>query len=210
MECNMNRLILAAIAIAVSASAALAQDKWPSRPIKLIVPYAAGGNTDAVARIAAVHLQNELGVSVVIENRGGAGGIVGTDAVAKAVPDGYTLCVCSIGPMTISPSTEQLPYDPLTDLAPISLLNTNPLILLVNPEVKANSVPELIALAKSSPAGLNYSSSGIGGLMFFSAELFKSKTGANICSRHATRATRLTRRRSPSTTPGRSLPCAIR
>jgi tripartite-type tricarboxylate transporter receptor subunit TctC len=133
-----------------------------------------------VARIAGVHLQNDLGVSVVIENRGGAGGIVGTDAVAKAAPDGYTLCVCSIGPLTISPATEQLPYDPLNDLVPISLLNTNPLILLVNPAVKANSVPELIALAKASPDGLNYSSSGIGGLMYFSAELFRSKTGSKL------------------------------
>ena len=176
----MKRLILAAIAIAAFTQSALAQDKWPSRPIKLIVPYAAGGNTDAVARIAGVHLQNDLGVSVVIENRGGAGGIVGTDAVAKAAPDGYTLCVCSIGPLTISPATEQLPYDQLNDLAPISLLNTNPLILLVNPAVKANSVPELIALAKASPDGLNYSSSGIGGLMYFSAELFRSKTGSKL------------------------------
>ena len=176
----MKRLILAAIAIAAFTQSALAQDKWPSRPIKLIVPYAAGGNTDAVARIAGVHLQNDLGVSVVIENRGGAGGIVGTDAVAKAAPDGYTLCVCSIGPLTISPATEQLPYDPLNDLVPISLLNTNPLILLVNPAVKANSVPELIALAKASPDGLNYSSSGIGGLMYFSAELFRSKTGSKL------------------------------
>jgi tripartite-type tricarboxylate transporter receptor subunit TctC len=180
MESNMKRLILAAIAIAAFTQSALAQDKWPSRPIKLIVPYAAGGNTDAVARIAGVHLQNDLGVSVVIENRGGAGGIVGTDAVAKAAPDGYTLCVCSIGPLTISPATEQLPYDPLNDLVPISLLNTNPLILLVNPAVKANSVPELIALAKASPDGLNYSSSGIGGLMYFSAELFRSKTGSKL------------------------------
>jgi tripartite-type tricarboxylate transporter receptor subunit TctC len=179
----MNRLIkliLPALAIAFFAQPVLAQDKWPSRPIKVIVPYAAGGNTDAVARIAVPHLQSELGVGIAIENRGGAGGIVGTDAVAKAAPDGYTICVCSLGPLTISPATEQLPYDPLKDLVPISLLNTNPLILLVNPAVKANSVPELIALAKSTPNGLNYSSSGIGGLMYFSAELFKAKTGANL------------------------------
>ncbi len=176
----MKKLILAIAAIAFLSEPVLAQDKWPSRPIKVIVPYAAGGNTDAVARIAAQYLNNELGVSVVVENRGGAGGIVGTDATAKAEPDGYTICVCSLGPITISPALEKLPYDPLKDLVPVSLLNTNPLILLVNPEVKAKSVPELIALAKSTPAGLNYSSSGIGGLMYFSAELFKSKTGANI------------------------------
>src|SRR5688500_17260 len=143
----MKKMILAAAALATLSQSAIAQDKWPSRPIKLIVPYAAGGNTDAVARIAAHHMQNAMGVGVVIENRGGAGGIVGSDAVAKASPAGYTFCVCSIGPMTISPATEQLPFDPLNDLMPISLLNTNPLILLVNPAVKANSVKELIALA---------------------------------------------------------------
>ena len=171
---------LIAAALPMFAPPALAQDKWPSRPIKLMVPFAAGGNTDAVARIAANYFQNALGVGVIIENRGGAGGIVGTDAVAKAAPDGYTFCVCSIGSITISPATEKLPYDPLVDIAPISLLNTNPLILLVNPAVKANSVQELIALAKADPNSLNYSSSGLGGLMYFSAELFKSKTGASM------------------------------
>jgi tripartite-type tricarboxylate transporter receptor subunit TctC len=178
----MRKLLLGLIALLTLATPqfASAQDKWPSRPIKLIVPFAAGGNTDAVARIAANYMQNALGVSVVIENRGGAGGIVGTDAVAKAAPDGYTFCVCSIGSITIAPATEQLPYDPLRDIVPISLLNTNPLILLVNPAVKANSVQELIALAKSNPSSLNYSSSGIGGLMYFSAELFKSKSGAPL------------------------------
>ncbi len=176
----MKKLVLALAALAAFAQPSLAQDTWPSRPIKLIVPFAAGGNTDAVARIAAVHMQKVLGVNVVIENRGGAGGIVGTDATAKAAPDGYTFCVCSIGAITISPATEKLPYDPLDDLVAISLLNTNPLILLVNPAVKANSVPELIALAKASPNGLNYSSSGLGGLMYFSAELFKAKTGTQM------------------------------
>jgi tripartite-type tricarboxylate transporter receptor subunit TctC len=176
----MKKLLLGAAALLTLMQAAVAQEKWPSRPIRLVVPFAAGGNTDAVARIAANHMQQALGVSVVIENRGGAGGIVGTDAVAKAAPDGYTLCVCSIGSITIAPATEQLPYDPLRDIVPISLLNTNPLILLVNPSVKANSVAELIALAKANPNTLNYSSSGIGGLMYFSAELFKAKTGAQI------------------------------
>jgi tripartite-type tricarboxylate transporter receptor subunit TctC len=174
----MKKLILALAAIAALVQPVLAQDKWPNRPIKLVVPFAAGGNTDAVARIAAAHMQTALGVGIVIENKGGAGGIVGTDAVAKAAPDGYTFCVCSIGSITISPATEKLPYDPLRDIVPISLLNTNPLILLVNPKVPAKSVAELIALAKSNPNGLNYSSSGLGGLMYFSAELFKAKTGA--------------------------------
>jgi tripartite-type tricarboxylate transporter receptor subunit TctC len=176
----MHNLLLAVLLAFAVPAQAQAQDKWPNRPIKLIVPFAPGGNTDAVARIAAHHLQNALGVGVVVENRGGAGGIVGADAAAKATPDGYTLCVCSIGAITISPATEQLPYDPLKDLIAISLLNTNPLILLVNPAVKASTVPQLIALSRLQPNSLNYSSSGVGGLMYFSAELFKAKTGARI------------------------------
>ena len=171
----MRRLLLAFTATILLAQPALAQDKWPSRPIKLIVPFAAGGNTDAVARITAAQMQKALGVNVVIENKGGAGGIVGTDASAKSAPDGYTFCVCSIGSITIAPATEKLPYDPLSDIMPISLLNTNPLILLVNPGVKANSVQELIALAKAEPDKLNYSSSGLGGLMYFSAELSRPR-----------------------------------
>jgi tripartite-type tricarboxylate transporter receptor subunit TctC len=159
----MKQLLLAVLAIFAAISPLSAQEKWPSRPIKLIVPFAAGGNTDSVARIAAHHMQQALGVGVVIENRGGAGGIIGADAVAKAAPDGYTFCVCSIGAITISPATEQLPYDPLNDLVPISLVNTNPLILLVNPSLRAQSVQELIALARAVPNSLNYSSSGVGG-----------------------------------------------
>jgi tripartite-type tricarboxylate transporter receptor subunit TctC len=176
----MKKLILAFAALAALAQPALAQDKWPSRPIKLIVPFAPGGNTDAVGRVTAQQIHQALGVNVIVENRPGAGGIIGSDASAKSAPDGYTFCVCSIGAITIASATEKLPYDPLVDLVPVSLLNTNPLILIVNPQVKANSVAELIALAKSTPGGLNYGSSGVGGLMYFSAELFKSKTAAPI------------------------------
>src|SRR5207247_1468994 len=94
---HMRKLLFTAAALLACAAPALAQDDWPSRPIKLIVPFAAGGNTDSVARITASHLQQALGVGIVIENRGGAGGIIGTDAVTKAAPDGTTFCVCSIG-----------------------------------------------------------------------------------------------------------------
>jgi tripartite-type tricarboxylate transporter receptor subunit TctC len=148
--------------------------------VRMVVPFPPGGTTDLIARVVQPKFQEFLGANVVIENKGGAGGIVGTDAAAKSAPDGYTFCVCSIGSITIAPATEKLPYDPLSDIVPISLLNTNPLILLVNPGVKANSVKELIELAKAQPNSLNYSSSGIGGLMYFSAELFKAKTGVNI------------------------------
>jgi tripartite-type tricarboxylate transporter receptor subunit TctC len=161
--------------------ASTAQDKWPSQPIKLLVTFPAGGNTDAVARLTADFMQKALGgATVVVENHAGAGGIVGTEMVAKAAPDGYTLCMCSIGPITIAPVTEQLRYDPLKDLMPISLVSTNPLMLLVHPSVKANSVQELVALARAEPGRLNYSSAGIGALTYFSAELFKTKTGTQI------------------------------
>lgn len=159
----------------------MAADKWPSRPIKLVVPFPAGGNTDAVARLAGDYMQTALGgVSIVVENQAGAGGIIGTEAVAKATPDGYTLCMCSIGPITIAPATQSLRFDPLKDLAPISLVSTNPLVLVVHPSVRANSAQELIALAQAEPDRLNYSSAGIGALTFFSAELFKAKAGIKL------------------------------
>jgi tripartite-type tricarboxylate transporter receptor subunit TctC len=157
-----------------------AQDKWPSRTIRMVVPFAPGGNTDSVARISAEYMQKVLGVSIVVDNRGGAGGIIGADAVAKSAPDGYTICMCSIGAITIASATEKLPYDPLKDLAPISLVTTNPLVLLVNPSLGVKSVQEFMALARSKPDGLNYSSSGVGGLMYFSAELFKARTGVKL------------------------------
>ena len=154
-----------------------AQDAYPSRAIKLIVPFAAGGNTDVVGRLTASYMQKALNVNVVVENRAGAGGINGTDARRQgARPDGYTLCVCGIGPITVSPATEKLPYDPLKDLAPISLINTNPLVLVVNPQVKADTAGELAALSKSVPDGLSYGTVGAGGLMQFAAEIFRVKT----------------------------------
>src|SRR5262245_18761513 len=162
--------------------AALAQGPgYPNRPIKFIVPFPPGGQADVVARLAADFMQKSLGgARIVVENQGGAGGIVGTGMVAKATNDGYTLCVCSIGAVSIAPATEQLRYDPLNDLAPISLLSTNPLVLLAHPAVKANSVQELVALAQKAPDSLTYSSAGIGGLTYFSAELFKARTGTKI------------------------------
>src|SRR3954465_686905 len=136
MHRSLGALLLAVCAVTL-ASLASAQDAYPSRTIKLIVPFAAGGNTDAVGRLTAYYMQKLLNVSVVVENRAGAGGINGTAAVAKAAPDGYTLCVCSTGPITVAPWTEALSYDPFKDLAPISMINTNPLVLIVNPKLEA-------------------------------------------------------------------------
>ena len=160
---------------------AMAEDAWPNRTIKLVVPFPAGGNTDAVARLSAEFMQRALGAtSVVVENKAGAGGIVGTEMVAKSAPDGYTLCMCSIGAITIAPATLSLRFDPLKDLAPISLVSTNPLMLVVHPSVKANSVQELAALARAEPNWLNFSSAGTGTLTFLSAELFRKRAGIQM------------------------------
>src|SRR6476646_11434268 len=147
-------LALTAFCFVAPMQATSAQDAYPNRAIKLIVPFAAGGNTDVVGRLTASNMQKVLYVNVVVENRAGAGGINGTDAVAKAAADGYTLCICGIGPMTVSPATGKLPYDPLKDLAPLSLINTNPLVLIVNPNVNAKSGAELAALGTVGSGGL--------------------------------------------------------
>jgi tripartite-type tricarboxylate transporter receptor subunit TctC len=178
MNMLLRSLLVSVLALPQPVSAS---DPWPSRPIKLVVPFPAGGNTDAVARVAADYLHKKLaGATVVVENSGGAGGIVGTEMVTRAAPDGHTLCMCSIGPITIAPATQSLRYDPLADLAPISLVSTNPLVLVVHPSVKANSAAELVALARAHPNSLNYSSAGVGALTFFSAELFKARAGVEI------------------------------
>ena len=178
----MKRTILALAVLGAfgNSQAAMAQDAYPNRVIKLIVPFAPGGNTDVVGRVTAAYMQQVLKVNVVVENRAGAGGINGTDVVTKAAPDGYTLCLCGIGPITVAPATEKLPYDPLKDLAPISLVNTNPLILIVNPNVNAKSGAELAALSKSTPGGLSYGTVGSGGLMQFAAEIFRVKTDLQV------------------------------
>jgi tripartite-type tricarboxylate transporter receptor subunit TctC len=171
---------VAALLVAAGTWSATAQETYPNRTIKLIVPFAAGGNTDAIGRLTAYYMQKVLNVSVVVENRAGAGGINGTDAVAKAAPDGYTLCVCSTGPITVVPWTETISYDPLKDLAPVSMINTNPLVLIVNPKLEAKTAPELVALSKKQPGGLSYGTVGAGGLVTFSADIFRVQTGANL------------------------------
>jgi len=177
---NRRRVILSTGGLTLASSVQAQGGGWPDRPIRFVVPFAPGGNTDAVGRIAAQYLGEALGRSIVIENRGGAGGIIGSDAVAKAAPDGYTFLVGSIGSITISPAIERMPYDPLKDLAPVSLLNTNPLILVGRKDLGLSSVQDVVARAKQKPESLTYGSSGIGGLMHVSALLFESRSGAKL------------------------------
>jgi tripartite-type tricarboxylate transporter receptor subunit TctC len=175
-------LAAAVVAAAFTApKAAFAQGGWPTgETIRIVVPYAAGSNGDATGRVIAQYLGTSLpGATIIVENRPGAGGIVGTRSFTHAAPDGYTLCVCSGGAITI-PSTEEKMYDPLKDLVPISRISTSALVLLVNPSSPATTVDTLVAWSKAKPASLNYGSSGVGGIMYNAAEIFRNKTGANI------------------------------
>ena len=176
----MKRLILS-FAAALAVGPALAQGAFPARAVTMIVPFPPGGGTDTGARIVAQKLGARWGQTVVVENKGGAAGAIGADAVAKARPDGYTILMGNIGTQAINPSLyKKLPYDPATAFAPISLVAELPLAMMVNPAVPANSAKEFVALAKSQPGKLSYSSSGAGGAPHLAAEMFKEATGTFI------------------------------
>ena len=154
---------------------------YPAKPIRIIVPFPPGGGTDVGTRVIGQKLQESLGQPVVVENKGGAAGILGTEYTARAAPDGYTLMMGNIGTHAINVSLyKKLSYDPVKDFAPISQVAGLPMLLLVHPSVKANTVAELIALAKANPGMLNYSSSGAGGMPHISGALFASMTGIQM------------------------------
>jgi tripartite-type tricarboxylate transporter receptor subunit TctC len=155
--------------------------QYPDRPIRVIVGVPAGGTPDVMARMVTTGMSKILGQPLVVDNRGGAGGLIGTETAAKAAPDGYTLLVSSPGPLTILPHMQkQLAYDPQKDFTPIGLIASNPFLLIVHPGVAVKSVKDLIALAKAQPGKLNYASAGNGAPNHLAMELFKSMTGANI------------------------------
>jgi tripartite-type tricarboxylate transporter receptor subunit TctC len=172
--------ILAALLTAAACTTASAQSDWPKKTISLVVPYAPGGYTDAVGRITGRYLEKALGMNVIVENRAGAGGIVGTQYVAKSAPDGYTLCVCSVGAVSVAPVAQKVGYHPLKDLAPISIVSTIPQTVIVKKSLPINSVADLIKYAKSNPGALKYGSSGAGGLMHYSVALFQVRTGTKM------------------------------
>ena len=155
--------------------------EWPAKPVRWIIPYAAGGFSDIRARKIGVDLSRLLGQPVVIENRAGAGGVVGTDAVAKAAPDGYTIGMGNLAPLAVNVSLmKKLPYDPAKDVQAVVLLEKGPLILTAGPGLKANSVAELIAYAKANPGKVTFASSGIGGAHHLSGEMLRQRTGIDI------------------------------
>lgn len=172
--------IVTAVVALSGAGLALAQG-YPNKSIKMIVPYPPGGPTDVQARIVAQKLGDLLGQSVVIENRGGAGGMLGSTVVAKSAPDGYTLLMGASGPQALGPlMAKEPPYDPVKDFTPISLVSYSPLMLVVHPKLNAKSVKDVIALAKEKPGALNYGSFGNGTMAHLAGELFKTMAEVNI------------------------------
>ena len=169
-----------ALALALLCAHAFAAD-YPARPIHLIVPFAPGGGNDTVARLVGHKLEGELGQPVVIDNRPGAGGVVGAEAAARAAADGYTLFLGGVGSHAINPNLHtNLTYDPIRDFQPISLIASAPLVLVVHPSVPAHSVSELIALAKAQPGRLNYASNGNGSSSHLAAAMFATMTGTEM------------------------------
>jgi tripartite-type tricarboxylate transporter receptor subunit TctC len=154
---------------------------YPSKPVRLIVPFVPGGGTDLVARTLAQKLTEAWGQTFVVENRGGAGGVIGADLVAKSPPDGYTLLLGSPGSLTINPNLNpKMPYDSLRDFAPVSLATISPFVLSVHPSLPVKNVRELIAFARSRPGRLNYGSPGNGSVAHFVTEYFKSLTQTDL------------------------------
>lgn len=173
-------MTFAALAASALVGPAFAQT-YPDRTITMVVPFAAGGSTDLVARILAQKLTEQLGQSVVVENRAGAGGNIGAAAVAKAAPDGYTVLYGTISTHTLNPlMAKKSAYDPIKDFEPIALIGNIPNVLVVNPSVPAKNVQELIALAKASPDKYSYASSGVATPLHLSGEMFNSMAGTKM------------------------------
>jgi len=176
---GMNRCALVAAAALVASSAL--GEVYPSKPIRLIVPFAAGGGNDNVARLVGKRLGETLGQPVVVDNRPGAGGVVGAELAAKAPPDGYTLFLGGVGSHAINPNLiEKLPYDPIRDFAPVELLAQAPLVLVVHPSVPARDVAELVAYARRNPGKLNFASNGNGSSSQLAAVMFESMAGIEM------------------------------
>jgi len=177
----VKKLLLGLAVLLLATPPAFAQGNYPTRPIRLVVPFPAAGTTDILARAVAQHLSVVFGQQVVVDNRPGAGGNIGSDLVAKAAPDGYTLLMGTVGTHAINPSLySRMPYDAVKDFSPVILVAGVPNVLEVNPSLPVKSVQELIAYAKTNPGKLNFASSGSGTSIHLSGELFKTMTGVQM------------------------------
>jgi len=173
--------LAAAMAMQATPTSAQNAGDWPSKPITIVIPYAPGGFADTRMRLLAAKLEPLLKQSVIVENRAGAGGVVGTNFIARANPDGYTIGTGNLAPLSVNPNLMQsIPYDPVKDLAPVILIENSPLVLSVSKSVKAQNLKELIALAKSEPGKLTFGSSGVGGAHHLSGEMFAEQAHIDI------------------------------
>jgi tripartite-type tricarboxylate transporter receptor subunit TctC len=173
--------LIFALGLLLLATISAAADAWPQKPIRMIVPFPAGGGTDFIARIAARHLTDRLGQQVIVENRGGANGAIGLQALMQSEPDGYTIAATSDTPMVVNPWLyDKLPYQPLRDFLPVATMVRFPGMLAVHPSVAAASIGELITLAKAKPGSLTYASAGVGNFSHLAMELFSLATGVKL------------------------------
>jgi len=172
--------VFAALAITLALSGSASAQNWPNKPIRWVVPYTPGGYTDLMSRLVGQKVADALGVSVVFENRPGANAIIGTDVVAKAAPDGYTFGTVIAAHAVNATLNPKLPYDTLKDFTYVSLMSSAPLIIIANKNVPANTIPELVALAKSKPGSLSFASSGVGAAAHLTMEMFKSRMGIDM------------------------------
>ena len=179
---SIRRLAVALTAALLAAPATLlAQSDYPNKPIRLIVPFPAGGSTDIVGRVVAQKLSERLGQQVIVDNRGGAGGTIGADLAAKAAPDGYTISIGTTSTHAVAPAAySKLGYNPIRDFAPISLVAITPYLLVVNPQVKANNLKELVELAKANPGKMNFASAGNGSTTHLAMEMLKDVAQVNL------------------------------
>jgi tripartite-type tricarboxylate transporter receptor subunit TctC len=180
MRGRLRVILTAALVLGCHLAGAAEAASYPNRPVRILVPFAPGGTTDVVARIVSAKLSQEFGQQFYIENKGGAGGTIGADVVAKAQPDGYTLLLFHIGLIYSKSLYKNVPFDIVSDFAPISTLGIAPSTLIVSPKVTAKSLPEFIALARSKPGELNYGSAGVGTSSHLAVELFQSLANVKL------------------------------
>jgi len=176
---RLHSLLLKAAGFLLAFTAAAAAQDYPNRPVRLIIPFPPGGINDTVGRLVATQLSTRLGKQVVVDNRGGAGGTVGTELAANAPKDGYTLLVISLA-HAVNPWLYKLPYDPIQAFAPVAAVASAPNVIVVHPSLPVHSVTDLITLAKEKPGQLQYASAGVGSFMHLGGELFKLKAGVDL------------------------------
>lgn len=182
MKPNLNSLVAAAAAAAACAlplQAAAQADRYPNKPIRMLVPFAPGGGTDIMARLVAANMSVTLGQQVIVDNRAGGGGTIGAETAVRAAPDGYTVIMVS-GSYGTNAALYKLPYDPVKDIQPIVMIGDSGFVLALHPSVPAKTVPELIAHAKANPGKLNYASTGTGGITHLTSELFDLMAGTKM------------------------------